>query len=304
MAEQQAAVDALRGQLSQVAVQAYMGAGTSSSSPMFNSSADVTDSLARDQLARVAMSAGAATTDQFEEAVKQLEAEQQALDDARSAAAAKAEQIKSDKAATDKQTAEYTKARADAEAKLGKLVQEEEERRARESYEKLQRAAEAAAAAQRAAAQQAAAQQQQQQEPVAPAATPPPRRRATAASSPKPAKAQAVAASVPAAATQPIPAASSRAGTAVNAAMSQLGDALRRLPGEPGRRLRLLRAHVVGVGPGRRRPPAPVPGPVRQPPARADRGRPARRPAVLLLADQPRLDVHRWRSAGPCPGHR
>src|SRR5262245_34491149 len=32
VADQQAAVDALRGQLSQVAVQAYMGAGTSSSS--------------------------------------------------------------------------------------------------------------------------------------------------------------------------------------------------------------------------------------------------------------------------------
>ena len=77
VAEQQAAVEALRGQLSQVAVQAYMGAGTGSSSPMFNSSADVTDSLARDQLARVAMSAGAATTDQYDEAVKQLEAEQQ-----------------------------------------------------------------------------------------------------------------------------------------------------------------------------------------------------------------------------------
>jgi cell wall-associated NlpC family hydrolase len=185
---------------------------------MFNSSADVTDSLARDQLARVAMSAGAATTDQFEEAVKQLEAEQQALDDARSAAAAKAEQIKSDKAATDKQTAEYTKARAEAEAKLGKLVQEEEERRARESYERLQRAAEAAAAAQRAAAEQAAVQQQQatRAAAAAPAASP-------AASNAQPAKVQAVAASVPAAATQPIPAASSRAGTAVNAAMSQLG---------------------------------------------------------------------------------
>ncbi len=228
VATQQAAVDALRGQLSQVAVQAYMGAGTSSSSPMFNSSADVTDSLARDQLARVAMSAGAATTDQFEEAVKQLEAEQQALDDARTAAAAKAEQITSDKAATDKQTAEYTKARADAEAKLGKLVQEEEERRARESYEKLQRAAEAAAAQQRAAAQQAAAQQQQQQDAraaganTATATASAPAAQASAKPA-KPAKAQAVAASVPAAATQSIPAASSRAGTAVNAAMSQLG---------------------------------------------------------------------------------
>jgi cell wall-associated NlpC family hydrolase len=218
VAEQQAAVEALRGQLSQVAVQAYMGAGTNTSSPMFNSSADVTDSLARDQLARVAMSAGAATTDQYEEAVKQLEAEQQALDDARAAAAAKAEQIKSDKAATDKQTAEYTKARADAEAKLGTLIQQEEERRARESYEKLQRAAEAAAAAQRAAAQQAAAQQQQEQARPASDST-----ASAAPAAPRAAKAQAVAASVPAAATQPIPAASSRAGTAVNAAMSQLG---------------------------------------------------------------------------------
>ena len=43
VAEQQAAVDALRGQLAQVAVQAYMGAGTSGASPMFNSTADVTD---------------------------------------------------------------------------------------------------------------------------------------------------------------------------------------------------------------------------------------------------------------------
>ena len=218
VAEQQAAVEALRGQLSQVAVQAYMGAGTSTSSPMFNSSADVTDSLARDQLARVAMSAGAATTDQYDEAVKQLEAEQQALDDARAAAAAKAEQITSDKAATDKQTAEYTKARAEAEAKLGTLIQQEEERRARESYEKLQRAAEAAAAAQRAAAQQAAAQEQQQQARPETGNT-----AAAAPAAPRAAKAQAVAASVPAAATQPIPAASSRAGTAVNAAMSQLG---------------------------------------------------------------------------------
>jgi cell wall-associated NlpC family hydrolase len=166
------------------------------------------------------MSAGAATTDEYEEAVKQLEAEQQALDDARAAAAAKAEQIKSDKAATDEQTAEYTKARAEAEAKLGTLIQEEEERRARESYEKLQRAAEAAAAAERAAAQQAAAEQQQQQQ----AATARPASGDTAApAAERPARAQAVAASVPAAATQPIPAASSRAGTAVNAAMSQLG---------------------------------------------------------------------------------
>ena len=124
-----------------------MGAGTSGASPVFNSTAGVTDSLARDQLSRVALSTGDATTDEYDQAVADLEAEQARLDGARQAAADKAEQIKSTKAATDQQAAEYTQARQDAEAKLGQLVKEEEERRARESYLKMQREAEEAAGA-------------------------------------------------------------------------------------------------------------------------------------------------------------
>jgi peptidoglycan DL-endopeptidase CwlO len=227
VAEQQAAVDALHGQLSQVAVQAYMGAGTSGSSPMFNSSSDVTDSLARDQLARVAMSAGAATTDQYEQAVKDLLHEQATLDDARAAADAKATQIAADKQATDAQAVTYTKARADAQARLGDLIQQEEERRARESFLKMQADAAAAAAAQRAAAEAAAQQQQatasrQQATATQQQARPSNGAPAPAAKAANVAKAVAAVAA-PAAATQPVPAASSRAGTAVNAAMSQLG---------------------------------------------------------------------------------
>ena len=56
----------------------------------------------------------------------------------------------------------------------------------------------------------------------------------------------------------PIPPPSSRAGTAVNAAMSQLGVPYRFAAAEPGRRVRLLRPHDVGVGAGRRLPAAPV----------------------------------------------
>ena len=73
VAEQQAAVEALRGQLSQVAVQAYMGAGTNGFGPMFTGSDDFTDELQRDQLSRVALSAGTATTDELEQAVADLE---------------------------------------------------------------------------------------------------------------------------------------------------------------------------------------------------------------------------------------
>jgi peptidoglycan DL-endopeptidase CwlO len=159
--QQQAAAGALRAQLAQVAVRAYLGATTSGGNPIFNTTAGATDALARDQLSRVATSSGAATTDDYDQALADLRNEQAGLEDARSRAAAKAAQIDADKKATERQAAAYTTARADAEAKLGDLVQQEEERRARESYLQLQRQAEQAAAAQRAAAEAAAAQQQQ-----------------------------------------------------------------------------------------------------------------------------------------------
>ncbi len=210
---QQAAVDALRGQLSQVAVQAYMGAGTGSTSPMFNSSSDVTDHLARDQLSRVAMSAGAATTDEYDQAVKTLKEQQAALDAASAAAQSKAEQLQADKKANEEQQAAYAKAKADAQAKLGDLVQQEEERRARESFERMQAAAAAAKA--KAEAQASAAAQAQQRTAGTGAAV------AAATSSGVSKSVAAIAA--PAASRAPVPQASSRAGTAVNAAMSQLG---------------------------------------------------------------------------------
>jgi cell wall-associated NlpC family hydrolase len=158
--DQETAVGALRAQLAQVAVQAYLGAATSGGNPIFNTTG-ATDELARDQLSRVATSSGAATTDDYEQALADLRDEQAGLEDARSRAAAKAAQLEADREATERQAADYAKARADAQAKLGDLVQQEEERRARESYLQLQRQAEQAAAAQRAAAEDAAAQQQQ-----------------------------------------------------------------------------------------------------------------------------------------------
>jgi peptidoglycan DL-endopeptidase CwlO len=216
--EQQAAVDALRGQLAQVAVQAYMGAGTGSSSPMFNSTAGVTDSLARDQLSRVAVGSGTASTDEYDQAVTDLKHQQEQLEASRDAAQQKAEQIKSDKQAADDQAVEYTKARQDAEAKLGQLVQEEEERRARESYEKMQREAEEAAAKQRAAEQAAAAAAQAQQQAAAAQA------QQQAQSNAAPAV-RAVAAATPDPEPVNIPATSSRAAGAVQAALSQQGVA-------------------------------------------------------------------------------
>jgi cell wall-associated NlpC family hydrolase len=218
VAEKEAEVEALRGELSQVAVQAYMGAGTNGFGPMFTDSGTFTDDLQRDQLARVALSAGTATTDELEQAVADLNDERAALDATRNAAAEKAEQVEQAKQATDEKKAEYVETRAAAEAELGRLIQEEEERRARESYERMQREAEEAAARQAAAAQEAQAQAQAQ----------------SRSSGGGGGGGQSAVASPAPAASASIPAASSRAGTAVNAALSQLGTPYRFASAQPG----------------------------------------------------------------------
>jgi cell wall-associated NlpC family hydrolase len=243
VAEKQAAVDALREQLSQVAVQAYLGAGTNGFGPMFNTSADITDGLARDQLARVAMSAGTATTDELDEALADLEEEQERLEAAREQAERKAEEVAAAKEATEQRKAEYLEARRKAEAELGQLIREEEERRARESYER-QKAAEAAAAAARAREQAAAAAAQRAASQQAANATTSANGGGNGGGGRSNSGggggggggggAQAIAAPQPTRPAPSIPQASSRAGTAVAAALSQQGVPYRFAASQPG----------------------------------------------------------------------
>ncbi len=262
VAAKEAEVEALRGELSDVAVRAFTNSGADGLGPMFSDSSQYTESLQRDQLSRIALSTGTASTDQLDEAVADLHEERERLEDKREEAKEKAEQVEAAREATEARKAEYQEARADAEAKLGQLIREEEERRARESYERMQREAEEAAA--RAAAEQAAAaaaaQQQQNQlasqgasapattsgggggggggggsanvlavrAPEAPAApqtpsTEAPRPAPTPAPEPEPEPQQ-----------PSYPQASSRAGTAVNAALSQLGVPYRFAASTPG----------------------------------------------------------------------
>ncbi|MET0144884.1 MAG: NlpC/P60 family protein [Ilumatobacteraceae bacterium] len=230
VAAKAAEVDALRGQLSTVAVQTYMGVGTNGFGPLFTDSSAVTDDLQRDQLSRVALSAGTASTDELDQAVSDLNDERAILDSTRDAAAAKAEQVDQAKKATDEKKAEYTTARADAEAKLGELIKEEEERRARESYERMQAAARQAQADAEAAARAAAQAQQRTAASASSSGRSNTSSNATASSG----GGSSVAAVAAPAAAVSIPQASSRAGTAINAAMSQLGTAYRFAAAEPG----------------------------------------------------------------------
>ena len=142
VAEREAQVGQLRGHLAEVAVQSFMGAGTDGLGPMFNDSASYTEQLQRDQLARVALSAGDATTDELDQAVTDLQEQRAVLDDKR-AEAADGRRGRAVGEAGDGGAEVRVPARRDrdAEGELGRLIQEEEERRARESYER-QRAAE------------------------------------------------------------------------------------------------------------------------------------------------------------------
>ncbi len=226
VSEQEAAVAALRGELSEVAVRAYMGAGTNGFGAMFSDSSAVTDALERDQLSRVALSAGTATTDELDQAIADLQDEREALESKQDEATAKAEQVEEAKQATDEQKAEYREARAEAEAELGRRIEEEEERRARESYERMQRDAEQAVARQAAASQQAQAQAQARTADTV---------GGNSGGGGGGGEVAAVAAAPrPAPAAPAIPAASSRAGTAINAALTQVGVGYQYATAEPG----------------------------------------------------------------------
>jgi cell wall-associated NlpC family hydrolase len=224
VAEQQAEVADLQDELSDVAIQAFINAGSGGMGAIFTNSQSFNDDLQRSELSRAALSTGTADSDDLERELGELADAQEELETQRDAAEEKKEEVEAAREATEDQTAEYAEARQDAEAELGQLIQEEEERRARESYERMQREAEAAAEAARQAAAQQQAEQQQQANNPQPAtggnntggggnntsggggSTPRPQ-------TPTPAPAP----------QTPAPPASSRAGTAVNAARGQLG---------------------------------------------------------------------------------
>lgn len=143
LAAKQAELGQLRASLSDMALRSFVGGGSVPLGPLFEDSTNLNDAVKREELARVALSAGDVTTDELDALVDDINDEKAALDRKRQQAEDLADSLESAQTDTEQKTAEYTKARADAEATLGSLIQEEEERRAAES---ARRVAEQAAA--------------------------------------------------------------------------------------------------------------------------------------------------------------
>jgi cell wall-associated NlpC family hydrolase len=76
---EQAQLATLQSQLANVAVQKFTGGDSDSLGPLFTDPAHLNDGLQRDQLAQVAVDAGAATTDSYNDLLNTLDAQQKAL---------------------------------------------------------------------------------------------------------------------------------------------------------------------------------------------------------------------------------
>ena len=152
VAAKEAELGALRGDLSEMAVRAFTGAGGDVLGPLFSDAEQYGDTLSRDQFSRVALSVGTTTTDDLDQFVDDLDAERKDLEDKRAQVAELKITIEQKRTQTEELTAQFVERRAEAEARLGQLIQEEEERRAAEAFARLQAELEAQEAAAAAAA--------------------------------------------------------------------------------------------------------------------------------------------------------
>ncbi len=211
IATKEAELDQLRGSLSEMALRSYVGGGAAPLGPLFEDSSNLSDVLQRDELARVALSAGDVTSDELDALVSDLDDDRDALAQKREQASQLADSLVAQQEATVKSTKDFEEAKADAEAKLGDLIAEEQARRAAESARQQQAAAAAAAAAASAANNRGGG--------------------SSSNSSGNPSSNAGVAAP---ASSAPAPAVSSRSGIAISAAMAQQGVPYRFAASSPG----------------------------------------------------------------------
>jgi len=224
IAVKEAELDQLRGSLSEMALRSYVGGGAAPLGPLFEDSSNLSDVLQRDELARVALSAGDVTSDELDALVSDLDDDRDALADKREQAGQLADSLVAQQAATEQSTKDFEEAKADAEAKLGDLIAKEEARRAAEAERKHQ--AEVAAAASAAAAAAAANNRS--------AGTASSNSGGGSSSNSSGNSSGNSGGGSVAAASAPAPAVSSRSGIAISAAMAQQGVPYRFAASSPG----------------------------------------------------------------------
>ena len=144
VAAKQAELNQLQGDLAEVAVRTFTGAGSDVLGPLFSDASTYSAGLRRDQYSRVALNVGTGTTDDLDALIDDLATEQKELQDKRDRAQRLTEEIASKQQQVEQLTAEYVDQRAAAEARLGDLIAEEEARRDAAALAEFQRQAQQA----------------------------------------------------------------------------------------------------------------------------------------------------------------
>ena len=147
VAEREAELTSLQGDLATVAVRAFTRSGTDVLGPLLSDAATYSDNLQRDQYSRIALAVGAGTTDDLGETIRELGIERAELDRLRSESEELSVDISDKLSLVEEWTSAYEEAKSDAEARLGDLIEAEEQRRSQEAFERLQRELEAQRAA-------------------------------------------------------------------------------------------------------------------------------------------------------------
>jgi peptidoglycan DL-endopeptidase CwlO len=144
VAAKESELSQLQGDLAEVAVRTFTGAGSDVLGPLFSDASSYSAGLRRDQYSRVALNVGTGTTDDLDELIDDLATEKQDLEDKRNRAQQLTEEIATKQQQVGELTAEYIDQRAAAEARLGDLIAEEEARRDAAALAELQRQAQQA----------------------------------------------------------------------------------------------------------------------------------------------------------------
>jgi len=153
IAGQQVQIAELEVQLGNVAVEKVMGGGSGALGPLYTDPVAIDEGLQRDHLARVAVNAGAATTNDYEVLLDALQEEQQSLKDKQAQAASLAEQAEASRVKAEQALKDLEARKLEENAKLGDLLRQEEERQAAAAAAEYQRQVAAAQAKAQANAQ-------------------------------------------------------------------------------------------------------------------------------------------------------
>jgi cell wall-associated NlpC family hydrolase len=151
IAEQQGQLGILQGQLANVAIEKVMGGNSGVLNPLFTDPTTIDEGLQRDHLARVAVDAGAASTDDYETLLDDLATEQKSLETKSQRALDLATQADESRTEAEAAAVALEEREADAKAELGVLLEQEEQRQieaANAAYAKQVAEAQAKAAAQ------------------------------------------------------------------------------------------------------------------------------------------------------------